>query len=80
MSDRTYDTIKIIALLAMPIITLVITLLNIFGVINSEIAPLISTAFNVCLGGIVMQAKKIYDEKKAKEVIELEAPENEKEV
>lgn len=80
MSDKTYDIIKIVALLAMPIITLIITLLNIFGVINNEIAPLISTAFDVCLGGIVMAAKKIYDEKKAKEAKELQKSEKEKEV
>lgn len=63
MSNRTYDIIKNIALILAPTITLIISLLQTFGVIDNEIGISIASAIDTFLGAIVMVAKQIYDQK-----------------
>lgn len=64
MSDTTYDLIKNIALLLAPFITLILSLLCAFKVIDNQISVAIAGAFDTFLGAIVVIAKEIYDNKK----------------
>lgn len=80
MSDKAYDIIKNAALILAPVITLIISLLQTFNVIDNEIGISIASALDTFLGAIVIVAKKIYDDKHNNEVIELGEPEKEEEV
>lgn len=74
MSDRMYNIIKNAALILAPVIVLIISLLQTFGVIDNEIGISIASAIDTFLGAIVVVAKQIYDSKNKEDVIEL--PEN----
>lgn len=63
MSNTTYDVIKNIALLLAPFITLVLSILCAFEIIDNSISVAIAGAFDTFLGAIVVVAKKIYDNK-----------------
>ena len=70
MSNKTYDTIKAVALFATPILTLLSSVVTIWAAIvtqNAVIpAAIVATfaAIDTCLGAIVLVAKKIYEEKR----------------
>jgi len=65
LSNKTYDTIKFIALLIAPIATFVAALVDIWGIpYGSQIVATIS-AIDVFVGALVVILKTIYD--KAKE-------------
>lgn len=65
LSNKTYDTIKFIALLIAPIATFVAALVDIWGIpFGSQIVATIS-ALDVFVGALVVILKTIYD--KAKE-------------
>ena len=65
ISNNTYDTIKIIALLIAPIATFVAALVDIWGIpYGSQIVATIS-ALDVFVGALVVILKTIYE--KAKE-------------
>lgn len=63
MSNRTYDAIKNSCLILTPIIILIMSLLNIFGVVDNEVSIAIASAIELFLGSMVKVAKKIYDDK-----------------
>lgn len=63
MSNKMYDTIKTIALILAPIVTLVLSLLTTFKVIDNDISISIASAIDTFLGAIVVVAKQIYDGK-----------------
>ena len=63
MSDKTYDTLKNIALFAVPISGFISSVVTIIGVPYAEMVTAILTALDACLGGIVIEAKKIHDGK-----------------
>lgn len=70
MSDKTYDTIKNTALFAAPVLAFMGSLVTIWAAIITK-DPVIPaaitatlTAIDALLGGIVLVAKKIYEEKK----------------
>ena len=66
ISNNTYDTIKIIALLIAPIATFVAALVDIWGIpYGSQIVATIS-ALDVFVGALVVALKTLYD--KSKEV------------
>lgn len=66
ISNNTYDTIKIIALLIAPIATFVAALVDIWGIpYGSQIVATIS-ALDVFVGALVVTLKTLYD--KSKEV------------
>ncbi len=66
ISNNTYDTIKIIALLIAPIATFVAALVDIWGIpYGSQIVATIS-ALDVFVGALVVILKTLYD--KSKEV------------
>ena len=70
MSDKTYDTIKNVALFAAPILSFLGSLVTIWAsiVTNNTVIPAAITAtltaVDASLGAIVLVAKKIYEDKK----------------
>lgn len=70
MSDKTYDIIKNTALFAAPVLSFLGSLVTIWAAIvtNDPVIPAAITAtltaIDALLGGIVIVAKKIYEEKK----------------
>lgn len=64
LSNKTYDTIKFIALLIAPIATFVAALVDIWGIpYGSQIVATIS-ALDVFVGALVVVLKTIYDKNK----------------
>lgn len=66
MSNRTYDLIKNTALILVPVVTLIMSILQALGKIDNEVGILISSAIDTFLGSIVVVARKIYNEDKKK--------------
>lgn len=66
MSNRTYDLIKNTALILAPTITLIMSLLQAFKIIDNELGILIASAIDTFLGSIVVVARKIYNDDKNK--------------
>lgn len=64
MSDQTYDTIKIIALLILPLGTFVSTIFSIWGVPYSEQVMASFAALDVLAGVVVSIAKARYDSRR----------------
>lgn len=67
MSNKTYDIIKNIALFAVPILTLIASVISIIGVSWGEKATAICAAVDTCLGSIVVIAKANYKGEKEDE-------------
>lgn len=63
MTNKTYDTIKTIALLLVPVLTLATTLVNIWGVPHADLWAATFAALDVFVGAVVTVAKKLYDER-----------------
>jgi len=63
MSDKTYNTIKAIALFAVPVLAFIASLCSIWNVPYCEQITATLAGLDTLLGGIVIVAKKIYDEK-----------------
>ena len=63
MTNKTYDTIKAIALLAVQVLTFIGALCAIWNVPYCEQITASLAAIDALLGGIVVAAKKIYDGK-----------------
>ena len=66
MSNNTYDLIKNTALILAPTITLIMSLLQAFKIIDNELGILIASAIDTFLGSIVVVARKIYNDDKNK--------------
>lgn len=62
-NDKTYDTLKTIALLFVPVSGFISSVINIIGVPYADKVTAILTATDTLLGGLVMVAKKIHDKK-----------------
>ncbi len=61
MSNKTYDTIKNVALIVTPVITFLGALVSIWNIpFSAEITATLS-AIDILAGAIVLVAKKIYD-------------------
>ena len=65
MSDKTYDMLKLIGLIAVPVITFLTAFINIWGDGIPYGPQIIATlaAIDALIGGIVAIAKNIYDHK-----------------
>lgn len=63
MNNKTYDTLKNIALLAAPIIVFVSALVSIWNIPYGAQITATLAAVDTALGAIVVVAKKIYDGK-----------------
>jgi len=61
MSNRTYDTLKMIALLVLPIGTFIATFFSIWGIPYAEQIQQTFVALDVLCGAIVTIAKAQYD-------------------
>lgn len=68
MTDKMYDTIKTIALLLVPVLTLATTLVNVWGIANADVWAATFAAIDVFVGAVVTVAKKLYDERHKDEV------------
>ena len=64
LSNKTYDTLKFIALLIAPIVTFVGSLVSIWGVSYGEQIVATLAAIDVLVGAVVAIAKAIYDKQK----------------
>jgi len=64
MNSKTYDTLKLIALLATPAITFICAIINIWGIPYGDKIIASLSALDVLIGAIVVIAKKIYDKEK----------------
>lgn len=60
MSDKTYDTIKIIALIAVPVSTFILATLSALQVPHLDVVTAIFAAFDTLLGALVEVARRIY--------------------
>lgn len=63
MNNKTYDTLKNIALLAAPIIVFISALVSIWNIPYGAQITATLAAIDTALGAIVVVAKKIYDGK-----------------
>lgn len=61
MSNKTYDTLKIAALLVLPIGTLISTILDIWGLPGAQQVQATFVALDVFCGALVTIAKADYD-------------------
>ena len=66
MSDKTYDTLKFIALLIAPFVTFAGSLVNTWGIPYGTQIVATLAACDVLLGAIVTIAKSVYDKNKEK--------------
>lgn len=63
MTNKTYDTIKTVALFAVPVLAFAASLCSIWNVPYCEQITATLTALDTLLGAIVIVAKKLYDGK-----------------
>lgn len=63
MSNKTYDIIKNCALLAAPILTFIAAIVAIWNVSYATEITATLAAIDTLIGGIVIVAKKIYENK-----------------
>lgn len=64
MSDKTYDTIKNVALIVAPVITFIGALVSIWNVPCAAEITATLAAIDTLAGAVVIVAKKIYDDQK----------------
>lgn len=65
MTNKTYDTLKLIALLVLPIGTFVSTFFDIWGIPGAEQIQQTFIALDVLCGAVVTIAKQIYDSRQS---------------
>lgn len=67
MSNKTYDTLKTIALMFIPISVFVASMINIFDVPNADIITAVLSAIDTLIGSLVTIAKQVYENAKQME-------------
>lgn len=67
MTNKTYDIIKNVALIAAPVLAFIASVCNILNVPYTAQITAILAALDTLLGALVIVAKKIYDGNKQKE-------------
>ena len=67
MSNKTYDTLKFIALLIAPVVTFAANLVDIWGIPHGNEIVATFAAIDVLVGAVVTIAKARYDKKKEAE-------------
>ena len=65
MTNKTYDTLKMIALLVLPIGTFVSTFFDIWGIQYGQQIQQTFIALDVLCGAVVTIAKQIYDSRQS---------------
>lgn len=61
MNDKTYDILKSIGLVAVPVITFLVAIVNIWNIPYGDQIVATLAAVDVLIGAIVTVAKNIYD-------------------
>lgn len=61
MNDKTYDILKGIGLVAVPVITFLVAIVNIWNIPYGDQIVATLAAVDVLIGAIVTVAKNIYD-------------------
>lgn len=64
MSNKTYDTLKFIALLIAPLVTFVASIVDIWGIPHGTEIVATLAAIDVLVGAVVAIAKAIYEKNK----------------
>lgn len=67
MSNKTYDWLKFIALLILPISVFVASLSNIWGIPYGDLVAQTLSALDVLFGSVVTISKKMWDKEQTKE-------------
>lgn len=70
MKNKTYDTLKTIALIIVPVFAFISSMVDIWGIPYGSAITASLTAFDTLIGSLVLIAKKIYDGKTETEVEE----------
>lgn len=78
MSNNVYDTLKLISLIFVPVITFLTAFINIWHIPYGDELIATMAAADALLGGIVVIAKVVYDKKQ--NVVEVNVDTNNKEV
>ena len=60
MSNKTYDTLKVVALILTPILAFAASLVNIWGIPYGEQIVATLTALDTLIGAVVVVANKAY--------------------
>ena len=60
MSNKAYDTLKLIALILAPVLAFAASLVNIWGIEHGEQIVATLTALDTLIGAIVVAASKMY--------------------
>lgn len=63
MSNKTYDTLKLIALVATPVSVFIVAVLSALGVPQTEVVTAILAALDTLLGSLVEIARRNYENK-----------------
>ena len=63
MSNKTYDTLKLIALIATPVSVFIVAVLSALGVPQTEVVTAILAALDTLLGSLVEIARRNYENK-----------------
>lgn len=65
MSNKTYDTLKLIALIATPISVFIVAVLSALNVPQLDVVTAILAAVDTLLGSLVEIARKEYERRKS---------------
>lgn len=63
MSDKTYDILKAVGLVAVPVITFLVAIVNIWKIPYGDQIVATLAAVDVLIGAVVTVAKNLYDRK-----------------
>ena len=64
MSNKAYDTLKLVALILAPVLAFAASLVNIWGIPHGEQIVATLTAIDTLIGAIVVAASKMYHDDK----------------
>lgn len=67
MSDKMYDILKFVALIATPVITFLCAIVSIWGIPYGQQITATLAALDTLIGAIVVIAKQMYDKKQKEE-------------
>lgn len=61
MTNKTYDTLKLVALLLAPVLAFAASIVNIWGIPHGQEIVATLTALDTLIGAVVVAAKHAYD-------------------
>ena len=63
MTDRTYDTLRLIALIAVPATTCIVAILSALGYAHTDVVAAILAAIDTYLGALVEIVRREYNKR-----------------